>query len=257
MQTIISAVDTPFPLSPGNLRPGNTLNVRAQAFDFTQAQSILIGLKQNFRFILTGALIVSEAITTLSAGATLTVQEVNPAAPQFAALTTAMTGTNNDVVLTALTAGTGGNATALTLVSPGTANAALSVSVTGQSITVNLATNGSSVITTTAAQLITALTGNAQAAALVGVALAASNDGTGVVTALSKTFLTGGLGWTVVQTLVASGALASSDAANKLQALTVSQGSTINGNNSLLVSVTAGSTATVDSKTVIFNLSAF
>ena len=60
------------------------------------------------------------------------------------------------------------------------ASQALSVTVAGNDISVNLATNGSSVPTSTAAQIKTAVEASAPASALVTVANAASNDGTGV-----------------------------------------------------------------------------
>lgn len=120
-------------------------------------------------------------------------------------LTTALAGANNDVVFTdaraTATAGTnaslGGGTVSVRYVDPGANNAALSVStaVDGDGnavITVNLATNGSGTITTTASQLITAVSQNATASEYVSVALASGNDGTGVVTALAQTALTGG-----------------------------------------------------------------
>jgi predicted secreted protein len=110
----------------------------------------------------------------------------------FASLTTALTGTNNDITLTANVAGVAGNNIALVLVAPGTANQALTVSVAGTVITANLATNGASAVTTTAAQLVAALNNNVAVANLVTVIIKAGDDGSGVVTALASTPLAGG-----------------------------------------------------------------
>lgn len=111
-----------------------------------------------------------------------------------AAVTTALTGTNNDLVFTAL-AGLGllGNDITVRYVNPGTPSAALSVDVTGSAITVNLATDGASAITTTAGQIITAIAADEDAAALVVATNAAANDGTGIVIAMAATALTGGV----------------------------------------------------------------
>lgn len=120
-------------------------------------------------------------------------------------LTTNMTGANNDVVFTdaraTTTAGTnaslGGGTVSVRFVDPGANNQPLSVSTTVDGdgnalVTVSLATNGGGSITTTASQLITAVSQDATASQYVSVALASGNDGTGVVTALAQTALTGG-----------------------------------------------------------------
>lgn len=107
-----------------------------------------------------------------------------------ATLTTALAGANNDLSYTAKTAG----ASAITVryVVAG-ASTPLTVSVSGSDITVNVATNGSSAATSTATQVKTAIDGNGPASALVSVANAAGNDGTGVVAAMGATALTGGV----------------------------------------------------------------
>jgi hypothetical protein len=111
-----------------------------------------------------------------------------------AALTTALTGTNNDLTFTAKRPGATGNQITVRYVDPGANNAKLSVQSDGRDIVVNLATSGAGAITSTAAQVRDALLANTTAADLVSVANAATNDGTGVVTALVKTNLTGGSG---------------------------------------------------------------
>lgn len=103
-------------------------------------------------------------------------------------LKTALTGSNNDLVFVAKAPGTTPTVR-IAFVDPSANNAALSVAVASQDITVNLATNGSGTITSTAAQVKAAIEASAAAAALVTVALAPSNDGTGVVTALAQTAL--------------------------------------------------------------------
>jgi hypothetical protein len=110
-----------------------------------------------------------------------------------AVLSTALAGANNDLDITAVTAGRDGNSITVAYVDPGTPSAALGVVVTGTAIVVNLATDGSSVITSTAAEVDAAIDGEAAAAALVTPANKAANDGTGVVTAMAATALTGGV----------------------------------------------------------------
>lgn len=123
-----------------------------------------------------------------------------------AALSTALTGNNNDLVFTAKEKGPAGNLIGVKYVDPGAATQGLSVTTTyvpgagGYEIVVSLATDGSSVITTIASDIATAIaaaTGfntddSPKAARLVTVANKAANDGTGLVTALALTFLSGG-----------------------------------------------------------------
>lgn len=110
-----------------------------------------------------------------------------------AVLTTAMTGTNNDVTITADTDGVIGNSYSIELLDPSANDITLLVSTVDYlKFTVRLATGEAGAITTTAAQLITALNAYAPFAALMTAANAAANDGTGVVTALAEADLTGG-----------------------------------------------------------------
>jgi len=114
-----------------------------------------------------------------------------------ASLTTSLTGTNNDLVYTAKSTensaylGANGNAIRVVYVVSGTSTP-LSVSVSGTDITVNVATNGGGAATSTAAQISAAVLAHATAKTLVDVSNAAGNDGTGVVTAMSITALSGG-----------------------------------------------------------------
>jgi len=103
-------------------------------------------------------------------------------------LRTVLAGTNNNVDVVAVAPGSGGLAITLAIVVAGN-NTALSVGVVGNAITVNSATDGSGNPTTTAAKAIAAIRLSAAASALVTVALAPSNDGTGVLAALAATNL--------------------------------------------------------------------
>ena len=106
-------------------------------------------------------------------------------------VTTALTGTNNDLVIRSGHAGAKGNSYSVVLVVSG-ANTPLSVTRSGNVVTVNVATNGSSVATSTAAQVRDAINASDEAKHLVRAELAPGNDGTGVVTALASTPLAGG-----------------------------------------------------------------
>lgn len=108
-----------------------------------------------------------------------------------AALTTALTGTNNDLIFTAKMAGPVGNNIRVRYVVSGL-NTPLSVSVSVNDITVNVATDGAGAATSTANSILAAVNADATAKTLVTASLAAANDGTGVVTALAFTNLTGG-----------------------------------------------------------------
>lgn len=108
-----------------------------------------------------------------------------------ATLTPALTGTNNDPLISALYAGSAGNSIRFRIVVSGVSTPA-SVSVSGNDITFNSATNGSSAATSTLDQMIAAVNADASAAKLVFLQRAAGNDGTGVVAALAFTNLTGG-----------------------------------------------------------------
>jgi hypothetical protein len=107
-----------------------------------------------------------------------------------AAYTAVLTGANNDLVFTAQP-GTAGNLISVELVHPGLANQALGVSVSGPAITVNLGTDAGMAITSTAADVTAAIQGDAGANALVSVANAGGNDGTGLVESMPQRFLVG------------------------------------------------------------------
>ena len=110
-----------------------------------------------------------------------------------AEVATSMTGSHNDIRVTADTAGTIGNGYSFELLDPSANNAALSVSTVDYlKFSVSLATGAGGAITTTASQLIAALNAYAPFAALMTAALKSGDNGSGVVTALAETDLTGG-----------------------------------------------------------------
>lgn len=116
---------------------------------------------------------------------------VTDLAPVKATLTTALAGSNNDLTFTAKRGGTWGNSIQVAYIDPGGTTATLSVVVSGFLITVNLGRTASA-IDTTANAIITAIARAADAAALVDVENAGSDDGTGLVIALTATSLAGG-----------------------------------------------------------------
>lgn len=109
-----------------------------------------------------------------------------------ATLTTSLTGTNNDLIFTSKTKNESANVISIKYTDPYANNHSLSVSVTANAINITLATNSSGAITTTATQLKAAIEANSPASALVTVAYATGNDGSGVVTAMAQTNLSGG-----------------------------------------------------------------
>lgn len=109
-----------------------------------------------------------------------------------ATYSTTLTGENNDITLTAKTAGVAGNSITIALVDPSAASQSLSIDVTGTDIVANLATDAESVITTTASLLIAAINDDAEASALVTAALKGTDTGAGVVTALAEQSLESG-----------------------------------------------------------------
>lgn len=114
----------------------------------------------------------------------------------YASLTTALAGANNDLVFTANVGGTAGNSIRIRYVVAG-ANTPLTVTVSGSDITVNVATDAGSLATSTATAVKNAIAASGPAGSLVTATNAPGNDGTGVVAALSFTNLTGGTDYTV------------------------------------------------------------
>lgn len=108
-----------------------------------------------------------------------------------AALATGSAGANTGITWTAVRAGTAGNSITVALVDPGTTSS-LSVAVSGKAITVTLAYSGG--ITSTAAQVKTAIESSIAASALVTPTLTSGNSGAGIVSAVAATALSGGRG---------------------------------------------------------------
>lgn len=111
--------------------------------------------------------------------------------PPKATLTTALAGSNNDLKFTAKTGGPAGNSIRVAYVVAGNSTP-LTISVAGFDITVNVATDGGGAATSTATLVKGALESNGDAARLISVENAPSNDGSGVVAALAFTALSGG-----------------------------------------------------------------
>ncbi len=108
-------------------------------------------------------------------------------------------GDDNALTFTAVAYGVGGNDITIAYVDPGANDAELSVAVVGSDITVNLATGVAGAITSTAAEVLAAIEASVAAAALVTVAIDATDsgvgdDGSGVVTALASAPMTSGAG---------------------------------------------------------------
>lgn len=109
-------------------------------------------------------------------------------------LTTALTGSNNDMVITARPQyyGAAGDLIRVQYRDPAANSQSLSITVNGFDIIVNLATDGGGTITSTAALIKTAIEASAAANALVSLANSGADNGTGVVTAMALTGLAGG-----------------------------------------------------------------
>ncbi len=106
------------------------------------------------------------------------------------------------IAITAARAGAPGNAVSVALVDPGANDAALAVAVAGQAITVSLATSNAGAVTSTAAEVVDAINGSADAAALATAGLAPDGAPATVVAAVAATHLAGG----AEQTAYAAGA---------------------------------------------------
>lgn len=129
------------------------------------------------------------------AGVRMKITTDNHVAEVKSSYTTSLAGANNDIVYTSKLVGVLGDAITVEYVNPSEASQSLLVEVTGTDITVNLATDGSSVITSTADEIKAAIAALPAAHALVGTADKAANDGSGVVTAMAKTNLAGGVNY--------------------------------------------------------------
>jgi hypothetical protein len=104
-------------------------------------------------------------------------------------LTVDCTNVDSDIVYTAVSKHIGSDKVSVEYIDPSSASASLSISVDGRKITVNLATSSASAITSTAAEVKTAIEGDSDANALVTMALETS--GAGVVEAKAEDTLDG------------------------------------------------------------------
>ncbi|EGR0659937.1 phage tail protein [Vibrio cholerae] len=112
------------------------------------------------------------------------------AAATSAALTIGTAILNDGLKLTAVKTGTEGNAISVEVLAPMAASSELAVTVTNNKISIQLASDESGALTTTAAELVTALMADPAAKALVtAVAL---GDGSGDFAPVSRSYLSGG-----------------------------------------------------------------
>lgn len=101
-------------------------------------------------------------------------------------LTTALVGSDNDLIFVAKTTST----TSIAYVDPGTPNATLAVAVSGNAVTVNLGTDVNGNIETTANAVRDLINGNTEASAVMSADIAPKDNGTGIVTAMARMELT-------------------------------------------------------------------
>jgi len=195
-----------------NLPAGNTLSLVALdgvcraamvgnssvAESFTYATSFG-PFMTNSVFMVEGNATITTAASTFTLGSLLMENAGAPNNAARATLSRNPAGDDNALTFTAVPYGVEGNLISVEYVDPGAASQSLAVSVQRYAITISLATNSGSSITSTAAQVRTAVLASVEAAALVSVAIntgdtGSADDGSGVVTALSKAFMTGGAG---------------------------------------------------------------
>lgn len=135
-----------------------------QDVDLTALQTIAVKLPLDRKLALTRMRVAPKSIDIISGDAVFTLKSsypTRPVAAVLAALTTALTGSNNDMVFTAIAGGVAGNAVTVAYVNPGTPSATLSVSATGSAVTVNLATGaGTAQVETATASGTIATSGN-------------------------------------------------------------------------------------------------
>jgi hypothetical protein len=125
--------------------------------------------------------------------ASMPVEAATPVNAVAAALTTNLTGTNNDIVFTAKAKGNTG--ITIAYINPG-ATHTLSVAVVGRAITVTLG-YATGAITSTGDDVKAAIAADSAANALVSTADAGGNDGSGLVTAMAAAPLIGGVDGTI------------------------------------------------------------
>lgn len=132
-------------------------------------------------------------ITQANGGDEVKISDDQTVALSVASMTTDLGVANTDVKFTAKAPWLGQRGEDLTVEyrDPAGASKSLSIVVEGTAIIVNLATDTSSAITSTADLIKTALAAHAVANAMVSAADAGSDDGSGVVTAMTAARLSG------------------------------------------------------------------
>lgn len=123
------------------------------------------------------------------------VAEDTPVNAVASTLQTALTGTNNDLVYTAAVKGAAGDDITIEYIDPAVETASETVTVVGTAISVTL--RSVSGVLSTATEVKTAIEAEAEADALVTVANAGGNNGSGAVIALVATPLASGVNGTV------------------------------------------------------------
>lgn len=218
-----------------------------------------VGLPRNLRALVESVKVITRSVTSLSGGATVKVMEFDQTSPEVdvaSSVTTAFAGSNNDLVFTAKAPGNAGDGITIAFTDPSANDATLSIEVSSEVlIIVNLATDGTGVITSTASQVKAAIEALAEAAALVTVAFAPGNDGTGVVAA-AVVSTENGLNANVgedVQTLVSSVALSNSAATDTAQTLTVASAKLCKEGSAISFEVTSAATATAQTADVLIS----
>ncbi|MEM7018153.1 MAG: head decoration protein [Pseudomonadota bacterium] len=101
---------------------------------------------------------------------------------------------NSGLDWSAKKAGIHGNDISIAFVDPGANSQTLTITVTDKAISISLGTTAGGAINTTASALITAIGADANASALVSVALSSGSSGASNLAALAATSMTGGLG---------------------------------------------------------------
>lgn len=102
------------------------------------------------------------------------------------------TADNSDILFTAVTPGTGGNAIKVSMVAADAANQALVVDLVGDTVVINLATGGDKAIKSIASEVIAAVNASLEAKALIVASNLGESTGVGVVAAKAATALAGG-----------------------------------------------------------------
>ncbi|WP_456267646.1 phage tail sheath subtilisin-like domain-containing protein [Kushneria sp. AK178] len=109
-----------------------------------------------------------------------------------ATLTTGTAAAGSAVDYIAVQAGTSGNNVRIRYVDPGQPGTELAVSASGNDITVTLGTDADGIVSSTASDVVTAVNGSSEAAALVSAALPDGSDGAGLTRARGYRSLSGG-----------------------------------------------------------------